>query len=163
MRGSAEGETKPRMPADFEGRILSAWPLHERQRVFEMGCIIQSPAIGLAELAARQALGQRSAGWWECDLADDRLTWTAGIYRIFGFQDGARVARSDTVACYVEDSRVKMERLRSIAVSAGSAFVLDAQIRPVDGEADRWMRLMGTAVRGEDGLVTHLQGLKFQI
>ena len=22
------------MPADFEGRILSAWPLHERQRLF---------------------------------------------------------------------------------------------------------------------------------
>jgi PAS domain-containing protein len=163
LRGFAEDETTTQMPGDFKGPIPSEWPLHERQRRFEMGCIIQSPAIGLAELAARHALGQRSAGWWECDLADDRLTWTAGIYRIFGFQDGARVPRSDAVACYVEDSLVKMERLRSTAVSAGSAFLLDAQIRPADGDAHRWMRLMGTTVRGEDGVVTHLQGLIFQI
>lgn len=161
LRRRRQGGNVAAMPDDFADRILGDWPLHERQRIFELGSIIEPSTGGLAELAARQALGQRSAGWWECDLSDDRLTWTAGVYRIFGFPDGARVPRCDAIACYMEESRAKMERLRSYAVTARAAFVLDARIAPADGLPARWMRLIGTPVVDADGRITHLQGLKF--
>jgi hypothetical protein len=141
---------------------LAEWPVLERQRAFELGCIVDAPASRLVELATKEALGRNSAGWWECDLADDSLTWTAGVYRIFGFPDRVRIPRANAVACYAEESRTKMERLRSFAISNCRGFALDAQIRPASGAPEQWMRLIGTPVI-EDGNVSRLQGLKILI
>jgi hypothetical protein len=150
------------MSEDFQDRLLHDWPIHERVQTFELGFIINSPGSRLVELAAKEVLGRNSAGWWECDLSDDSLTWTSGVYRIFGLPDGNRVARNEAVALYTEDSRAKMERLRSYALSTGTGFILDAQIRPANGGSLRLMRLVGTPVL-EGNRVTHLQGLKFLI
>lgn len=138
------------------------WPLFEPVRRFEMGSILDCPADDLAEFAVRQALGHKSSGWWACELADNSLTWTAGVYEIFGFPQSARVTRDESVALYCEDSRAQMERLRSHAIRQATGFVLDAQIRPANGEEVRWMRLIGATIV-EDGRPIRLQGLKLRI
>jgi hypothetical protein len=158
----AFGRSGVPMSDEFPERLLHDWPIHERLQTFELGFIINSPGSRLVELAAKEVLGRNSAGWWECDLSDDSLTWTSGVYRIFGLPEGNRVARSEAVALYTEDSRTKMERLRSYALSTGRGFILDAQIRPADGGPLRSMRLMGTPLL-DGNRITHLQGLKFLI
>ena len=135
------------------------WPLYEPRRQFELGCAFDCPQNELIDFAVRQALGQCRAGWWECELADNSLTWTAGVYEIFGFPQGACVTRDEAVALYCEESRAAMERLRSYAITHRQGFVLDARIRPANGGAERWMRLIA-APSVEGGSIARLHGVK---
>ena len=135
------------------------WPLRESPRHFELGAILDSSADDLPEFAVRQALGHSRAGWWDCDLADNALTWTSAIYDIFGFPQGARITRDHAVALYCEESRATLERLRSYSIAIHRAFVLDARVRPASGEPQRWIRLIGAPVL-EDGRPVRLHGLK---
>lgn len=135
------------------------WPLYEPPGHFELGCTLDCAAADLADFAVRHALGHKRAGWWQCDLADDTLTWTSGVYEIFGLPHTARITRAEALALYSEESRAAMERLRSYSIAHQQSFVLDAQIRPASGESLRWMRLIGTPVV-EGGRTVRLHGLK---
>jgi PAS domain-containing protein len=135
------------------------WPLYEAKRSFELGHLLDCSGPEITDFAVRQALGQCRSGWWECDLRESALTWTAGVYDIFGLPHGSRVARKEAVGRYCETSRAVMERLRSHAIASGQGFVLDARIRPANGEPLRWMRLIGAPVM-ESRRAVLLQGLK---
>jgi hypothetical protein len=139
--------------------LQSGWPLYEQRGHFELGSIIEPAPGALADFAARQVLGLSRSGWWECDLADNSLVWTAGVYEIFGLPQGAAVSRSEAVALYSEQSRGAMEKLRSYAIAHRRGFVLDARVRPASGGPDRWMRLIGCP-DVEDGRTARLYGLK---
>lgn len=135
------------------------WPLYEPPRHFEFGSTLDCTAGELTDFAVRQALGNKRAGWWECDLVDNQLTWTAGVYEIFGLPHSARITREEALALYTEESRGALDRQRSYSIAHGHSFVLDAQIRPASGEPVRWMRLIGAPVL-EDGRTIRLHGLK---
>ena len=45
------------------------------------------------------------AAAWRCDLADDSLTWTAGVFDLFGIPQGTRIDRREIVGMYAEESR----------------------------------------------------------
>ena len=94
----------------------------------------------------------------ECDLGDDSLIWSGGVYDIFGLPRGAAVSRDEAVALYAEDSRARMERLRSYAIRHRRGFTIDAEIRPASGQV-RWMRLIAAPVC-EGERVVRLHGLK---
>jgi len=135
------------------------WPLHEPTRHFELGSTLECSASGLADFAVRQVLGHARAGWWECDLADNSLTWTAGVFEILGVPQGAALKRDEALALYCEESRAAMERLRSYSITQQQSFVIDARIKPASGGPERWMRLIGAPVI-EDGKPVRLHGLK---
>ena len=139
--------------------LHSGWPLYEPARQFELGSVLDCPPETVADFGIRQALGRKRAGWWECDLADNSLTWTSGVYDIFGLPLGASVTRAEALSLYREESRAAMEQLRTYAIAHGCGFVLDAEIRPAGGGEDRWMRLIGAPVC-EDGRPVRLHGLK---
>jgi PAS domain-containing protein len=144
----------------IEPRPLNrGWPLFEAPRRFELGSIFDCAPTDLSDFAVRQALGNNRSGWWECDLLENRLTWTSGVYEIFGLPQNAAVTRDDAVGLYCEESRAAMERLRSHSIAHGHGFVLDAQIRPASGKDRRWMRLIAAPVR-EEGRSVRLHGLK---
>ena len=139
-----------------------SWPLFDRERRLELGALLDRP-ISLSSAVFpgtvdEQALAERGIGLWSCDLADDRLTWSSGVYDIFGLPRGAYVRRDEAVALYCEESRAVMERLRAYAIKHRRGFTLDAEIRPVSGPR-RWMRLTAAPVC-EDGRVVRLNGLK---
>jgi len=138
------------------------WPLYEPPRHFELGCILEIPSDDLADFAVRQAFGRDRAGWWDCDLADSSLTWTSGVYEIFGLPQASKVTRDETLALYSEESRAAMERLRGYSIKHCQPFVIDARIRPASGEPMRWMRLIG-APTCEDGRAVRLHGLKLRL
>lgn len=136
-----------------------SWPMFEQARHFELGHILNCAAIDAVQPSSVGALGFQHSGCWECDLSDNSLIWSGGVYDIFGFPRGSAVTRAQTVLLYSEESRVKMERLRSYAIRHKRGFTLDVQIRPASGGSDRWMRLIGVPVC-EDGRVARLHGLK---
>ncbi len=98
---------------------------------------------------------------WECDLADDSLRWTGGVFDLFGIPRGTPVDRRATVEMYVGESRTRLERLRAAAIAECGSFTFEAQIRRADG-ALRWMRVSADVVC-RDGRATHLYGLKQDI
>lgn len=100
-------------------------------------------------------------GVWECDLLTDVLSWTDGVYDLFGFPRGSVVSREASVACYAPDSRAEMERLRAAAIASGTGFTMDARIVAGDG-TPRWIRLTAE-IESEDGRPVRIFGTKQDI
>ena len=142
--------------------MFDSWPVFERARQFELGFVVDSPVARLPELPVFELLGRHSAGWWECDLADNALTWTSGVYGIFGVPQGSTITRGEALSLYSEQSRAVLERVRGEAIQTRQAFLLDAEIRPANGRTQRWMRLIGVPVCADGGAV-RLHGLKLLI
>lgn len=97
-------------------------------------------------IAAPQPLHERAAapaslGAWECNLANETLSWTDGVYDLFGLKRGSGIYRSSILDLYEERSRREMNQLRSKAIGTGQGFALDCRIIAATGEK-RWMRLI---------------------
>lgn len=137
------------------------WPLWEQARHFELGCILNSAITDAITPANIGDLGLHHAGCWECDLSNNRLTWSGGVYDIFGLSRDIAITREQSVGFYCEESRAKMERLRAYAISHKRGFTVDVEIRAAIGE-NRWMRLVAAPVCS-GSQVTHLRGLKLII
>src|SRR3546814_6392381 len=101
---------------------------------------------------------RRGIGLWECDLADNSLTWSNEVYDIFGLPRGACVSREETLALYCDESRVVMEALRAYAIKHRRGFTLDVEIRP-SLTRRRWMRLIAAPIC-EGNHVVRLRGSK---
>ena len=138
-----------------------SWPLIEKDRHFDLGSLLSCAAVEAAVPVAIGQLGVSHAGCWECDLTDQSLFWSGGVYDIFGLPRGAKVARDQAVAFYTERSRAAMERLRGHAIRNRRGFTLDVEIRPAVGK-DRRVRLIGMPVY-EGGRAVRLHGLKLII
>jgi diguanylate cyclase (GGDEF)-like protein len=108
-----------------------------------------------------QALNLARIGAWECELETERLTWTSGVYDIFGYPMGNPLRRANIVDLYVEESRRNMELARAEVIRSGRAVSLDARIRTWRGEM-RWMRLL-INTDGGDGRPTRIFGSKQDI
>lgn len=100
-------------------------------------------------------------GAWQCDLETEELTWTNGVYDLFGLPRGSRLERSRTVELYHDESRVQMQRLRAATIAGAGAFSLEARICTPEGE-NRWMRLSAD-VEMRDGRPVRLFGAKQDI
>lgn len=111
-----------------------------------------------AQRAFAQAMTLGVLGAWECRLDGDALTWTDGVYDLFGFRRGSTLSRAVTLDHYEERSRREMQALRTRAISTGQGFLLDCRIRSADGAA-RWMRLI-VGVQHEQGRATRIFGSK---
>lgn len=114
--------------------------------------------MSLQDAEARRLYDQATLlagiGAWECELATQQLSWTAGVYDLFGLPRGSTLHRPSTVELYTNDSRTEMERLRAAMVRTGKGFVLDARITTAEGSS-RWMRLSAD--------ITHKQGRPWRI
>ncbi|MGH6784017.1 MAG: hypothetical protein ACREBP_05270, partial [Sphingomicrobium sp.] len=139
-------------PLDLSGLLA------DRERRYTEGLVIEHGALVTIGLSLDPGLAELRAGRWQCDLRTEGLTWTDPIYDMFGLPRGICPVRATAVALYCEHSRVIMERLRANAIRYGQAFLLDAELRPNDGDR-RWMRLVAAPVR-EDGPIVRLKGLK---
>lgn len=149
---------------DYDTRVpleLShSWPLFEQPLRFELGCLLNSAAIDAVAPAQTRLVGVQHAGVWECNLRDNRLTWSDGVYDLFGLPRGTDVSRDDAVSLYCEQSRAAMERLRAHAIRHKRGFTIDVQIRPAAGK--RLIRLVAAPVC-EGGEPIRLHGLKLAL
>lgn len=141
--------------------LAHTWPLFERPRQFELGHLLNSAIIDILEPEQIGALNLHHAGCWECDLSDNSLTWSGGVYDIFGFRRDTKVTREQSVVHYGADSRAKMEHLRAYSIRHRRGFTVDVEIRAAVGET-RWMRLIGAPICEGDRVV-RLHGVKLAI
>lgn len=98
---------------------------------------------------------------WQCDLRDDSLTWSDGVYDLFGLPRGGALERDAIVAMYLPESQAELARLRSAAIATCGSFTFEARIRRADGEL-RWMRVTADVV-AENGVARHLYGTKIDV
>lgn len=146
----------------FDPIVLDhTWPLFEQPKHFELGHVLNCAVTDLIQPLEVGALNFHHVGCWECDLSDNSLTWSGGVYDIFGLPRKKEITREESVAYYCEESRAKMERLRAHSIKHGRGFTLDIEIRSAIGE-NRWVRLVAAPVRIADRTV-RLQGLKLII
>lgn len=85
---------------------------------------------------------------WQCELDTDALTWSPGVFALFGIPADTPIERPDILAMYSEESRALLERVRATAIAECGSFTLDTRIRRLDGE-ERWIRITAdVACRG---------------
>lgn len=108
-----------------------------------------------------RAMARARIGAWSCNLSDNRLSWSSGVYDLFGLPSKMALDRRQTVEMYTDESREALERLRALAIAARGAFTLDAQIVRATGDM-RWMRITGEMTHGGYGDPL-LHGLKQDI
>lgn len=142
--------------------LSHSWPLFELEERFDLGRLVGCTLAGVTASALPSLIDRELArvgiGLWECDLSDSSLSWSTGVYDIFGLPRDARVRRDEAVGLYAEESRARMERLRAHAIRHRRGFTLEAEIRPASGPA-RWMRLIAAPVCEGDRVVA-IRGLK---
>ena len=138
------------------------WPLSDQHIHFDLGQVFNSVIVEAIDPHPAGTLGTHHAGLWECDLTDEALTWSAGVYDIFGLERRAQITREQAVAHYTEDSRAKLERLRSYAIHNGVGFTLDVEIRAAAVGKQRRIRLIGAPVC-DGGRTVRLHGLKIAL
>jgi PAS domain-containing protein len=138
-----------------------SWPLWEQPRHFELGHVLNCVITDLLPPAQVGALGLHHAGCWECDLSNNSLIWSGGVFDIFGLPRGVEISRDEAVGLYREESRATMERLRAYAIKQKRGFTIDVELRPATGE-NRWMRLIAAPVC-HGAKAVRLHGLKLLI
>ena len=138
--------------------LARSWPLTEQPRQFELGYVLSSVVTDLIDPPEVGGLGIHHVGCWECDLSDNKLTWSGGVYDLFGLPRGASVTRDEVLGFYCEASRASMEYLRSHTIRSRQGFTLDVKIRPAIG-GERIMRLITAPICDGDKVV-RLHGLK---
>jgi hypothetical protein len=129
-----------------------SWPLYDLHQ--------HLASVSLDDHTARddQALAERGIGLWHCNLDDDSLCWTGGVYDLFGLERGMTVQRPLATSLYQPDSREAMEQLRAYAIRHRRGFTVDVDIRPLDG-GECTMRLIAAPIL-EGAHVVALHGVK---
>lgn len=136
-----------------------SWPLWEQPRHFDLGIILNCAVADAIEPKNIGALGLQHAGLFECNLANNSLIWSGGVYDIFGMPRGSIVSRTEALSLYSEDSRAKLERLRAHAIRHKRGFTIDIDIRAAAVGELRTVRLIAAPLC-EGDKVTCLHGVK---
>ena len=109
-----------------------------------------------AQLQAAQSLAH--VGSWQWDVAQDRVSWSDELYRIFGFAPGeVEVDYARFASCLHPDDRADIEQAVQRAVETGEGYELNHRIVRPDGTV-RWIHSYGEVTASADGRVTSLQG-----
>lgn len=131
-----------------------SWPLYDLRT--HLAPVMLDTDIARSDIA----LAERGLGLWHCNLADNSLSWTAGVYDIFGLERDIDVPRPLAVSLYAPESREPMERLRAYAIRHKRGFTLDVDINQADGAGCCAMRLIAAPIVGAQGDVVGLHGVK---
>ena len=118
------------------------------------GAVVRTDCAALYEEASRLV----PIGAWSCNLEDDRLTWTGGVFDLFGVPHDAPVERPDVLGLYSEQSREILEHRRARAIATRGGFTMEASIVRPDGVL-RWVRITA-ATQVANGRSVALYGMK---
>lgn len=131
-----------------------SWPLYDLRA--HLAPVLLDSTIARNDAA----LAERGLGLWHCDLADGTISWTAGVYDIFGLERDIDIPRALSVSLYAPESRDAMERLRAYAIRHKRGFTLDVDINQADGMGQCAMRLIAAPMLNDRGDVVGLHGVK---
>jgi len=133
-------------------------PLYHSWPLYDLHVHLAPVMIDHRVARSEDALAERGIGLWHCDLETEKLDWTNGVHDLFGLERNMAVPRPLAVSLYAPDCREAMERLRAYAIRYRRGFTLDADIRPLEGQA-RTIRLVAAPILRDDQVVA-LHGIK---
>jgi len=107
------------------------------------------------QLQEAQRLGR--VGSWQWDLATDRVSWSAELYRILGVDPGAVLTREITRELIHSDDRAMREQLLTAALSDPSPFQVEFRAVRPDGTVV-WMLAHTQGVCDQAGRVVRVVG-----
>jgi signal transduction histidine kinase len=123
--------------------------LAERARAGEA---LERAAVGLSEAQALAHVGS-----WEWDVAEDVVTWSDELYRIYGFEPGSAAVTYDLFLSRVHpDDRAFVEDAVQRAYVDGQPFAFEHRIVLPDG-AERLLASRGRVV-GDGGRAVRMVG-----
>ncbi len=98
-------------------------------------------------------------GHWTWEVAEDRMLWSAELYRLFGIDPGAVPAFrvTELVEWIHPEERKILSKLVARSVRRGDSFQYQARLLPPDGTA-RVVEIRATPELGPDGVVVRLLG-----
>ncbi len=99
-----------------------------------------------------------NAGYWRVDFPGEKVTWSDGSYRIFGFNPADyKVSLASALSLYHPDDRKFVSETIEMAVNLQRDFEYTARITRVDGEL-RYIMSRGFCEIGANGMVQALFG-----
>lgn len=118
-----------------------------------------------AEVALRAAAAElERAQWlahlgnWRWTVADDKVTWSAALFRIFGLDPaGTAVPYGEQARLYAPESWQRLQRAVGQALSDGTPYELELELRRADGSA-AWAQARGEVERNDRGRLLGLFG-----
>lgn len=119
----------------------------------------------LHRLESRFAEIQRIAqfGTWEWDIANDVLTWSDELYRIFGLAPGMRRLTAEAGLGRVHpNDRDKVRDVLKQAIADRSSYALDHRLVRPDGVV-RWLHSRGSVLADEHGEPQRLHGVVLDV
>ncbi len=155
--------------------VMHASPLRDAGRHFGSVCLVDEinerkhVEDMLRESRQQLADGQRVAhlGSWQWDIAADKVSWSAEMFRIFGIDEGEFHAEAPFAASLARgrvhpDDRHKFDDGVQALLRGEPTFEYDARtIRP-DGEL-AWVRSRGKAMRDDAGAPIRVVGTAHDI
>lgn len=142
--------------------VSGCWPISDQAWHFDLGHVLNSAVLDAIEPQQTGALAIHHAGLWECDLRDDTLIWSGGVYDMFGLKRGLAISREMALEYYSEHSRAALTRMRAYAIRNRCGFTLDAEIHAGAERERRRIRVIAAPVCIDD-VVVRLHGVKLII
>ena len=97
-----------------------------------------------------QAEAAALVGHWRVDLVRWTIQWSDQTYRVHGLEPGIPVDVDYSVAQYLPDDRVAVQKTLAEAVKSGAPFVFQGRILRADGEV-RHVKSHGSIERSRSG------------
>jgi signal transduction histidine kinase len=124
---------------------------------------LQNDALKRSDTQLREAQRLARVGSWEWDPATGAITWTDEIYRQLGIDPGVRPPSFDQHrSIYTAESFARLEAAGARALSDGTPYELDLEIRRSDGTPG-WMIARGEAIRDDSGQIVAVRGTVMDI
>jgi diguanylate cyclase (GGDEF)-like protein len=97
----------------------------------------QSATLARQELIFRQAERMALIGSWRLSLADDHVSWSDGVYRIYDLPVGQMPLLSDTLSFYPPGARARVSEALAHTISTGHAFDFEEDFITATGNQRR--------------------------
>jgi len=110
---------------------------------------------------ARLQLAHRIAGLgsWEWDIRDDRLVTSDAFTLLLGLEWGVELTMTDALGAMPASDRQRVQAaLDGMREDGHEAFTVEYRAHGTDGTV-RWLEAHCGAVRGADGVLTHVRGI----
>ena len=104
-----------------------------------------------------QAEAAALVGHWRVDLTAWTIQWSDQTYRVHGLEPGTPVDVEYSVAQYLPDDRVAVQKILADAVRSGEPFVFQGRILRTDGEI-RHVKSHGSIEMGRSGKAVGIFG-----
>ncbi len=114
-------------------------------------------ALKRSEAVAKFASRASSLGAWDVTLPDLNVTWSDETRAIYELEPDDFPSVEEALGRYTPSTRGLVEYMFNQCLNDGTPFDIEAGLTTVKGN-DRWVRVIGEAVRGSNGEITGARG-----